>query len=502
MASVAFLHNVPRATLLLVTATDSAPPRTVRAGIYCRISQDRAGEALGVARQSDECRAICERSDWTIADVYVDNDLSAYSGKPRPEYERLMRDVAGGLLDVIVAWHPDRLHRSPAELEAFIKAIELNGVDVRTVVTGEIDLATPSGRMHARMLGTIARYESEHKSERLRSKHLELARNGKVSGGGRRPFGFTQDRRSVVDAEAVLIREAADRVLSGDSLYAIKQDWTERGVPTVTGAEWSTTAIKAFLTSARIAGLRSHQGKVVSEAEWPAVLDRTTWRRVCAVLEDQTRRPRRNAARTYLLTGMLRCASCGHRMVGAPRGVKRGAGRRGQYFVEHGTTQRAYGCVKANGGCGSVYILAEPVERFVVDMIHHRLSGSGLTQARSDLAERDAGHDRLVAVIAEAEQAITDLGAEWARKEISRQALLAAQQVHERTIAEARQKMAATARTAALDDVDDLAGEWASLPLDRQRSIIETLVSAIDVAPASGARNRFDLNRLTPRWLV
>ena len=105
-----------------MTTTDSTSSSTVRAGIYCRISQDASGEALGVARQSEECQVICERSGWTIGGLYVDNDLSAYSGKPRPEYDRLMNDVAGGLLDVVVAWHPDRLHRSPAELEEFIRS--------------------------------------------------------------------------------------------------------------------------------------------------------------------------------------------------------------------------------------------------------------------------------------------------------------------------------------------------------------------------------------------
>jgi DNA invertase Pin-like site-specific DNA recombinase len=160
----------------------------VRAAVYCRISQDRNGEGLGVERQREDCEALAERNGWELGDVYTDNDLSAYTGKRRPEYARLCADIEAGTVDVVLAWDPDRLHRSPSELETFIDLIESSGARVATVNSGEVDLSSASGRMTARVVGAVARHESEHKSERLRRKHVELAENGKVSGGGRRPF--------------------------------------------------------------------------------------------------------------------------------------------------------------------------------------------------------------------------------------------------------------------------------------------------------------------------
>jgi site-specific DNA recombinase len=205
--------------------------------------------------------------------VYVDNDLSAYSGKARPAYQRLLADIAAGSVEAVVAWHPDRLHRAPVELEAFIDLVERSGVGVETVQAGRVDLATPAGRMNARMLGTVARYESEHKSDRIRRKHRELAEAGKVSGGGNRPFGFERDRITHRPDEVELIREAARRLLAGESLYRIAADWTTRGVETSTGASWSTTALRTFLTAPRIAGLRSHRGEVVGPAVWASDSD-------------------------------------------------------------------------------------------------------------------------------------------------------------------------------------------------------------------------------------
>jgi len=89
----------------------------VRAAIYCRISQDRAGAGLGVTRQQDDCRALCERRGWEVIEVYADNDVSAYSGKVRPAWQRLIGDVQAGNIDAVVGWHVDRLTRSPRELE-------------------------------------------------------------------------------------------------------------------------------------------------------------------------------------------------------------------------------------------------------------------------------------------------------------------------------------------------------------------------------------------------
>lgn len=55
-----------------------------------------------------------------MGEEYVDNDISAYSGKPRPAYARMIADVTGGLRDAVLVYNLDRLHRRPVELEEFV----------------------------------------------------------------------------------------------------------------------------------------------------------------------------------------------------------------------------------------------------------------------------------------------------------------------------------------------------------------------------------------------
>jgi site-specific DNA recombinase len=96
----------------------------VRASIYCRISKDRVGAGLGVATQEADCRELASKLGWDVVTVHTDNDISAHSGRRRPGYEALLDQIRAGDINAVIAWHTDRLHRSPVELEAYVTACE------------------------------------------------------------------------------------------------------------------------------------------------------------------------------------------------------------------------------------------------------------------------------------------------------------------------------------------------------------------------------------------
>jgi hypothetical protein len=51
-----------------------------RAGIQCRISDDREGRGLGVQRQEADCRAPAERLGWQVSQVHSDSARAACRG--------------------------------------------------------------------------------------------------------------------------------------------------------------------------------------------------------------------------------------------------------------------------------------------------------------------------------------------------------------------------------------------------------------------------------------
>ncbi|MGB2918439.1 MAG: recombinase family protein, partial [Candidatus Microthrix parvicella] len=76
----------------------------VRAAVYARISSDD-GSALGVSRQVEDCRKLADGLGWEVAEEYIDNDVSAFSGKRRPAYERMLADLVDGFRDAVLVYH-------------------------------------------------------------------------------------------------------------------------------------------------------------------------------------------------------------------------------------------------------------------------------------------------------------------------------------------------------------------------------------------------------------
>ncbi|GGN98144.1 recombinase family protein [Microbispora bryophytorum] len=95
---------------------------------------------------------------------------------------------------------------------------------------------------------------------------------GKVAGGGMRPYGNAEDRITVIAEEADVIREAARRVLAGESLASVCKDFQRRDVKTPSGRHWVPTTLRRLLASARISGRREHTSSKTPSRRCPDAL--------------------------------------------------------------------------------------------------------------------------------------------------------------------------------------------------------------------------------------
>jgi len=459
--------------------------------VYCRISDDREGRHLGVDRQERDCRELAAARGWTIAEVYVDNDVSAYTGKPRPAYRRMLRDLKDGTRDAVITYHQDRLVRQPRELEEFFDVCDAAGITEMASVTGDLDLSNDEHRTFARILGAIAQKESNDKSRRIKRKHLELAERGEVTGGGTRPFGFEDDRKTIRQDEADLIRNAAARILAGDSLRSVCRSLNDAGVKTSAGNDWAPAVLKRLLLSARISGQRSHDGQIVATAVWPAIIPPEQTARLRAVLGGPRRVPARTPRR-YLLAGLLRCHACGATMVARPR--------------DDG--ERRYVCAKGPGfsGCGKTYILAPPVEQFITDAILYRLDSPDLAAAlRGDLGQEPRAA-QLQRELDEALAQADELANAYGATQISMREWLAARKPIEDRTQRLKKELSRYSRTEPLaqylDKTASLRSDWTGLDLPRQQAIIKSVLDHVTVGPGRRGYNRFDPSRLTPTWRI
>ncbi|MER7797604.1 recombinase family protein [Microbacterium sp. NPDC096154] len=307
--------------------------------IYARISLDRTGEGLGVARQEQECRALAKQLDMTVTHVYTDNDISATSGKVRPAFE----DMLAARPPAIITWHQDRLLRLTRDLE---RVIELN-VPVYTVTAGTLDLTTPAGRAVARTVAAWSQYEGEQKATRQVAANRQRAAKGAPApsvgyGYQRGPGGL-----EVVDKEAAVIREVTARLLDGESLRSIAADLNRRGVEsprrTAGAGLWSGTTLRQMILRESLAGLRRYRGQVIGEGDWPPIISRDEHERIVAMLNDPSRKGQYTGrAPVHLLSGLAICGKCGGKMKRFPgRMTKTKSGAKRQ--------PASYACVECYG---------------------------------------------------------------------------------------------------------------------------------------------------------
>lgn len=443
-----------------------------RAALYARLSRDRTGEETATARQLEDCRAFAAARGWEVAAEFTDSDVSAYKrNAKRPGYQSMLAELEAGNIDVIVAWRLDRLLRRFTDLSDLWKRCETSGTNIATVRDG-IDTSTPvAGKLVAVIMSAVAEVEAESLSVREQRKHEETAKKGGRAGGGHRPFGLTRDWSALVEPEAALIRDAVARILAGESMYAIAAEWNADGVRTPTGLAWSPQLLASMLRSPRIAGQRAHRGAIVADGMWPAIIDPDTHARLRAVFGAHHKpgsRPR------FLLSGMARCATCGHTLV-----IRR----------RHKDKRRYYGCEKVTGrsSCGGVHIGADPLEDFVTEAVLYRLEASAdaLSAVLAQHQRTDTSVADLEAIRAD-EAALEQLARDhYADRRIGRAEYLAARDAITVRLDETRGRLAQHNGSGplqdALSDPDGLRERWDREGLEWRRQLIGAMADCVEV---------------------
>lgn len=380
----------------------------LRAGIYVRISDDRTGLEAGVRRQEVDCRELAAQRGWEVADVFKDNDISAFSGKKRPAFEALQEAVREGRIKAIVAWHPDRLYRRAILLEDLVRFVEETRVQIATVTAGDVDLSTPTGRLQARVVAAVAQHESEQKGERSARAKADLKSQGKWLGGGAPAFGYRREKddrgkvtHRVYQPEAKLVREIVRRTLAGESLTRLAVDLNRRGLTTPRGRPWQPSRLRQLMTSPFHAG-RFADG---TPGNWPAIITEDQHVLLRARFPSNRGVGRGRGARApiaYRLSGLARCSECDRKLLGSGG---------------------AYRCQPRNGGCGRVRIAAWATDQLVEDAVFAREQtwAADPTRGAGEPASADDGSEALVAEMQSIEARRLALAEDFAADRIARE---------------------------------------------------------------------------------
>lgn len=294
--------------------------RTKSAAIYVRISDDREGEGLGIERQEADCRALAARLGLDVVAFYPENDVGASERtakhKVRTMYAAMLDDARAEKFKYILAYSNSRLTRRVREYLDLIDLYKSHGTEIRTVVSGEHNLATADGRAVALTLATWDAAEAERISERIKRANLQKAMEGKPGVQHRRLFGFEADARTHRADEVALIREAVNDLLTGASITTIRKRWQSEGVLTTDGkSDWGWTPVHRVLLGWKTAGVRSLNGEPLYDGDgniimgdWEPIISMEDREAALAKLEQRSRRGVKEGK--WLLSGLMKCGIC------------------------------------------------------------------------------------------------------------------------------------------------------------------------------------------------
>ena len=176
--------------------------------IYARYSSDSQREA-SIEGQLRDCKDYAEKNGITVVGTYIDR---AYSAKTddRPDFQRMIKDSAKKIFDVVLVWKLDRFARNRFDAVNYKYQLEKNGVHLVSAM--EPISQGPEGIMVESMLIGMAEYYSAELALKVARGERENALQCKYNGGVV-PLGFTigkEDRLYHIDPETAPIVQDSD----------------------------------------------------------------------------------------------------------------------------------------------------------------------------------------------------------------------------------------------------------------------------------------------------
>lgn len=482
-----------------------------RAVLYGRVSNLTQGEATGrsVDSQLAAGQAWADREGVTVVGVYRDDGISAYSQrKERPDWKKVMAEIALGDVDILWCWEVSRASREREVWAKLIRTCQAN--DVMLAVGDRIhDPNDPDDGFMLDLTAALAVRESAMTRKRILRAVQDRATAGKPH--GKIPYGYRREydptsgallRQVVDETTAPVIRELARRVLAGESMYAITHELNARGVPSpetvrqrrmhgphVPLIPWHASEIKDQLVSPTNAGQRTHRGSVVADATWPAIIPVADHVALVAKLSAPGRKSWKDGGTKHLLTGIAECGVCGAK-------VRRVTNRTYPAYSCRGLDRRGASCVVRQQE-GMDLLVEEAIIRFCErpDVKERLVIDSRDEDASAAAAELEELRAKLDSFIASVKQP----------NGISPETL-AGVEAHLRPLIAAAEARSVPVSVPPL--VADLLGPhartaWKALSVPQQRQVVRYLMRVV-IHPAVGQRGarNFDTSRVELLWQV
>jgi site-specific DNA recombinase len=323
----------------------------MKATIYCRVSTDnQEREGTSLQTQLEACLAKAQQLGYEVPEEYIFPETWTGGELDRPLLNELRNLIRQHLIDCVISFSVDRLSRNPVHICIIAEECDKKGIEL-VFVSEPLD-STPEGALIRYVRGYAALVEREKIRERTLRGKREKARQGKLSTGGARLFGYdaVDGRRIINPDEALLVRQVYEMFTDkGYTLYRAVAELNRANIPAPRGGKWSEHSVHRLITNPSYKGvtfvfryqatepkhpkveLRRYKKTTHifrDKSEWielpndvtPSIVTEHTWELAQQQLRQNRLKSPRNGKHQYLLgNARLRCGVCGRTMVGCSK---------------------------------------------------------------------------------------------------------------------------------------------------------------------------------------
>ncbi|MFT9077951.1 recombinase family protein [Ethanoligenens sp.] len=398
--------------------------------IYSRKSKF-TGKGESVENQIQLCRAYASSHFGSNNNIQIYEDEGFSGGSTeRPQYQQMLHDAHTHAFEILICYRLDRISRNISDFAALITDLQQEHISFVSI-REQFDTSTPMGRAMMYIASVFAQLERETIAERIRDNMIELAKTGRWL-GGITPTGFESAPITAIDdhgrtrkayvlqaipEEMNLVQRLYDAFLNLQSLTKLETYCLQNGLRSKNERDFSRFALRSILENPVYAcaddrmfsylkdhdfeiysdrsdfdgrravmaynktlQVKHHSAQKRSHAEWiiavgkhRGIISSDKW--IAAqnlLLQNKSRTFRKVRSSQSLLSGLLRCASCGSFMRPKPVGRTNGDNQQVFYYMcERKEKSRRALCRMKNAN-------GNELDSLVIEQIKH-LSESGST---------------------------------------------------------------------------------------------------------------------------
>ncbi|MHC1747348.1 MAG: recombinase family protein [Cellulosilyticaceae bacterium] len=303
---------------------------------YARVSTGSESQGESLENQVQYyTNKIKTNPDYEFVGIFADR---GYTGtkEDRPQFQKMLGLCREGEIDLILTKSVSRFARNTTIILEYVRELKLLGVEIH-FEKENIKTLSKDGELMLTVLSSFAEEESRSTSENIKWCIQKKFERGEANISTGRFLGYDNDEYGdlvINKEEAEIVQRIFNDYLKGEGSFKIAKQLNKEGVPTVTGAKWSDSAILVILKNEKYKGdvrLQKYyrpnhlckrnkrntgqRGQYYIHENHPPIISKEIWDKVQEEIKRRAyyKQAKANQNR-YPLSGLLICSKCGAKL--------------------------------------------------------------------------------------------------------------------------------------------------------------------------------------------